>query len=85
MSSSMPSKLKNQEQQKIQSCAGCRYYLEYDDLETDPEEPDAPTGVCRRYPPKLFPGSPMAVSLFPDVSKDVDWCGEFLPVASEDP
>lgn len=79
-------KAKREQERITQTCGLCRYYLEYDDYEgPDPDDPDAPTGVCRRFPPRTFAGSPTVVSLFPDVSATTDWCGEYLPAATEAP
>jgi len=75
---------KDKKQQRIvEQCGTCRYYLEDDEFEPDPDEPDAPTGVCRRFPPRILPGITGAVALFPDVSKTNDWCGEFVPATAE--
>lgn len=62
-----------------EACLTCRYYQEYEDLEIeDLESPDDLTGVCRRYPPRLFAGlTPIAV--YPDVSRKSGWCGEYTP------
>jgi len=60
-------------------CATCRYYQEYEDLEPDDiESPEDYTGICRRYPPTVFPFvNPISVS--PDVSGPTGWCGEYTP------
>lgn len=61
-----------------ETCQSCRYYLEYDDLEEDDiESPDDLTGICRRYPPIVYP-SLTALSVCPDVSR-INWCGEYMP------
>jgi hypothetical protein len=61
------------------TCAECQYYLEYDDLDPEEMEEDDYTGVCRRYPPVVFPGI-TATSVYPDVSGPKGWCGEFMPI-----
>ena len=61
-----------------ESCQACRYYLEYEDLEEiDIESEDDLTGICRRYPPVVYP-SLTALSVYPDVSRN-GWCGEYMP------
>lgn len=62
-----------------ENCGSCRYYQEYEDVEPeDPEEEDAFTGICRRYPPVVFPGL-TPTSTYPDVSETTGWCGEYMP------
>jgi hypothetical protein len=36
-------------------------------------------GVCRRYPPVIVVAYPSAESIFPDVTGNTDWCGEYVP------
>ena len=72
----------------IECCQSCRYYKEYpsiSDGEDEEEEADdeeetefAEDGICRRYPPKLFPGL-TPISVYPDVSGRKGWCGEYTP------
>jgi hypothetical protein len=71
--------IQKSEQETEAFCNECRYYQEYDELETDDiESPEDLTGICRRYPPAVFPGvSP--TSVYPDVSGPTGWCGEFTP------
>lgn len=67
------------------SCGLCRYYKAFE-VEEEPEpqeeeeedDPEAVTGICRRYPPALFPGI-VSTSASPEVSAKTGWCGEFMP------
>lgn len=74
----MPKLERDSESISTDSCQFCRYYLEYEDLEdTDVEDSDDLTGICRRYPPIVYPSlTPMSV--YPDVSRN-GWCGEHMP------
>lgn len=68
------------------TCGLCRYYkaFEHDeepvagDEEEEEDDPEAVTGICRRYPPALFPGI-VSTSAWPEVSARTGWCGEFTP------
>lgn len=76
----------------IECCQSCRYYKPYpasdeDEPEEDDEEDadaedaeyaDDYSGVCRRYPPRIFPGI-TPISVYPDVSGRRGWCGEYMP------
>lgn len=61
-----------------ETCGTCRYYLEDPEVDEaiDPDD-DEMTGICRRYPPVVYPGYAPA-SVYPDVSQN-GWCGEFVP------
>lgn len=74
----LPKSESERESVKPDICQSCRYYLEYEDLnEMDLETPDDLTGICRRYPPAVYPGlTPLSVS--PDVPRN-GWCGEYMP------
>ena len=75
----------------VNSCKNCRYYHAFppdpDDDDDDPEEDD-PTGVCRRYPPRLLVGG-LGLLLdsggrstgWPEVNAKTGWCGEHVPVS----
>lgn len=71
--------MKSKEPNGEELCGTCRYYQEFEDLEPDDiESPEDLTGICRRYPPVVFPGlSP--TSTYPDVSAATGWCGEYTP------
>lgn len=72
-------KTTNHETEAAEHCGECRYYLEYEDLESeDLEEPEDLTGICRRYPPVVIAGL-SAASTYPDVSGATGWCGEYTP------
>ena len=74
----------------IECCQSCRYYKEYESIADEEEEddededegtaefPDDYSGVCRRYPPRIFPGI-TPISVYPDVSGRKGWCGEYMP------
>lgn len=61
-------------------CENCRYYKELDEFEPEDlkENPDIPTGICRRFPPVTIPGY-ISQAAFPEVSGPTGWCGEFTP------
>ena len=71
----------------VQSCGICRYYKKFepdeeepktDDEEEEEEDPETVTGICRRFPPTLFP-SVVSTTAWPEVSAKTGWCGEFTP------
>ena len=70
---------KPEQRSNTDHCATCRYYQEYEDLDPhDIENTEDYTGICRRYPPTVFPFvTPISVS--PDVSAATGWCGEYTP------
>lgn len=68
-----------------QSCGSCRYYKPFEtdeeqntDDEEEEDDPETVTGVCRRYPPQLFPGI-VSTTAWPEVSDKSGWCGEYTP------
>ena len=69
--------------QNGEACHNCRYYQTYleheGQTEDDPEQESDYTGVCRRYPPQLFPIYPDSMILYPDVIGATGWCGEYTP------
>lgn len=71
------------EKSVAQSCGSCRYYKPFENTEEEAEEEeddDDPevTGVCRRFPPALFPGI-VCSTAWPEVSDKSGWCGEYTP------
>lgn len=74
------SKKSRESTRSAESCNNCRYFKELEDLEDeDRSDPEIITGICRRYPPRLFPGIPYATSEYPEVCGSTGWCGEYTP------